>query len=80
MTNKDKFREEIAAHCHEQWAGWMRYQFEKSMRNSDGTITIPKWAVDRWSRQTCVAYNDLSEEEKDNDREEADGFIQLFRN
>lgn len=79
MLSEDKFREEIAAHCHEQWAGWMCYQFEKSTKNLDGTMTIPKWAVDRWSRQACATYDGLSEEEKDNDRREADEFIQLFR-
>ena len=71
----DGLKERLAKFAHKQWSGWMNYMFEKSVKNSDGTITIPKWAVDRWSRQAGTAYKDLPEEEKENDRLEAEGMI-----
>ena len=71
-------REKLAALAHQQWSGWMEYLFEKSTRNEDGTVTIPKWAVDRWVRQIRTSYRDLSESEKDSDRVEADRVIEVF--
>ena len=71
-------REQLADYAHEAWAGWMVYLFEKSIHNEDGTVTIPKWAVDRWKRQTITKYLDLPEEEKESDRNEADKMISLL--
>jgi hypothetical protein len=73
----DDYREELAALCHSQWSGWIDYMWRKSIHNDDGTITIPKWAVDRWTRQSITAYADLPEAEKDSDRAEADKFLAL---
>ncbi len=74
----DKIREELAKYAHNQWTGWMDYLFEKSIDNSDGTVTIPKWAVDRWKAQCKTNYEDLSEKEKDSDRSEADGMLNIL--
>jgi hypothetical protein len=63
--------EALAKLAHEQWSGWMLYLFEKSEGNPDGSVTIPKWAVDRWMRQMQTDYKDLPEEEKESDRKEA---------
>jgi hypothetical protein len=63
--------EDLAELAHEQWSGWMEYLFEKGEFNPDGTFTIPKWAVDRWTRQMNTQYEDLPEEEKESDRVEA---------
>ena len=78
-------REKLAELCHEQWSGWMRYLFSKCGRYSDGRditpdedAVIPQWAVERWQRQMQTPYADLSEEEKDSDRKEADKFLALF--
>ncbi len=63
--------EAFADLAHQQWSGWMIYLFEKSEGNPDGTVTIPKLAVDRWMRQIRTPYKDLTEEEKESDRQEA---------
>ena len=68
--------EYYASIAHEQWSGWMKYLFEKSTKNKDGTVTIPKWAVDRWTRQMNTEYIDLSEDEKKSDRIEAKKYIE----
>ena len=72
-------KEKLAALAHEQWSGWMRYLFSKTVRNKNGTVTIPKWAVKRWERQANSLYNELSEKEKQNDREEADKVILIIK-
>ena len=52
------------------WSGWMDYIFEKSIpykqgevQAEEGAIIIPKWAVERWKRQSSKEYIDLPENE-----------------
>jgi GNAT superfamily N-acetyltransferase len=68
-------REALAAYAHEAWSGWMAYLFSTSTLNEDGTVTIPKWAVERWQRQMTTAYDQLPDSEKESDRAEADKMI-----
>lgn len=73
----NKLREELAEYAHDAWSGWMRYLFEKSTKNDDGTVTIPSWAVERWTRQMNTPYDELPEEEKESDRAEADRMLEI---
>lgn len=84
--NQTDLREALADLCHEQWSGWMRHLFSKcgyvtpslEDRNNElteGEAIIPLEFVKRWRRQLSTPYADLSEEEKDSDRKEADKFI-----
>lgn len=70
-------RESLADYAHDAWSGWMSYLFSVSTRNEDGTVTIPKWAVDRWVRQMGTPYAELPEEEKESDRKEADKMVKI---
>lgn len=72
-------KERLADLCHRQWTGWMRYMFSKGVSNSDGTWTMPKWAVVRWQRQMNTPYGQLSHSEQDTDRTEADKFIAVIK-
>ena len=71
-------RDIIAELCHKQWSEWMKYVFGCCPYREDGTVAIPKWAVDRWKRQMETNYEDLPLEEKESDRKEADKFIKVF--
>lgn len=72
-------REQLAALAHdEQWTGWMEYLFGLSRRNPDGSVTIPAEHVARWMRQMATPYAQLSEQEKNSDREEADRVLALI--
>lgn len=64
--------------AHEQWSGWMKYVFSVCKKNPDGTATIPKWAVDGWTRQINTPYRDLSEKEKESDRIEARKYLKFM--
>ena len=72
--------EELAEYAHTAWAGWMQYMFEKCIANEDATLTIPAWAVERWSRQAHTSYNELPEEEKESDRTEALKMLEIVEN
>jgi hypothetical protein len=74
----DVLKEGLAEYAHNQWSGWMEYLFEKSTKNEDGTVTIPKLAVERWERQVKTPYIELSEQEKESDRKEAEGMINII--
>jgi len=71
-------REELAEYAHNAWAGWMKYLFEKSAQNADGTVTIPVWAVIRWRRQMNTQYKALPEGERESDRLEADKMLAIL--
>lgn len=71
-------REKLAEYAHEAWSGWMKYLFENSTRNSDGTVTIPAWAVERWERQAQTPYVELPEGEKKSDLVEADRILRII--
>jgi hypothetical protein len=64
-----ELREELADLAHEQWSGWMRYLFENW--NDD--------SVARWKRQMETPYTELSEEEQDSDRKEADRVLAVLK-
>ena len=75
----NEIREELADLCHKQWSGWMKYLFSKCGRDvSTKHLLIPHWEEDRWGRQMNIPYNELSSEEQDSDRTEADKFIALL--
>lgn len=71
-------REPLAELAHKRWSGWMRYLFDKSLRNADGTVTIPEWAAQRWHRQMETPYSELPEAEKGSDRAEAERIIAVI--
>jgi len=75
---QDGLRERLADLCHRQWSGWMEYLFSKGTFNDDGTWTMPAWAVKRWTAQMVATYEDLSPEEQNSDRKEADRFLALL--
>jgi len=71
-------KEQLSELAHNQWSDWMKYLFSKGIFNEDGTWTMPKWAVDRWNRQMNTNYQDLSNEEKESDRNEADKMLEII--
>jgi hypothetical protein len=78
IVEADKMVEELAAYAHRAWSGWMNWMFEHSTSH-EGEITIPKFLVDRWTRQMNTLYDDLPEEEKQSDRAEAEKIINTLR-
>lgn len=69
--------EKLADKQHEIWAHWMKYLFTQG-ELKNGNFTIPKEKVDRWKKQLKTNYKDLTESEKESDREQVRKFINLF--
>ncbi len=56
----------------------MRHIFKVSERLTDGSVRIPPEKVARWERQMRTGYGELSEAERDSDREQADRVLALL--
>jgi hypothetical protein len=72
---------DVEAHAdleHEIWSHWMHYLFSKMEVTMDGML-IPQELVDRWYRQMETEYKDLSEEEKQSDRDQVYKHIDLLK-
>ena len=60
--------EALADKEHAGWAQWMNYLFSVCEKESDGSVTIPAALVEGWQRQIDTPYVQLSEQEKQSDR------------
>lgn len=68
----------LAAIEHERWAHWQRYMHGKAHRASDGSITIPADLVQRWERQIELPYDQLSDVERESDREQVRRYLPII--
>lgn len=66
----DSLMETLAAIEHGRWSHWQKYLHEQCKRNEDGSLTIPADLVSRWTIQANTDYSELSEKEKNSDREQ----------
>ena len=67
-------KELLAEAMHKAWSDWMWWMLEVS-EEKDGSVVIPPDKVERWKRQSVTLYKDLSEEEKQSDRDVVDKYI-----
>ena len=54
---------------HQIWGHWMDYQFSLCEEQADGSLVIPAEKVERWKRQLATSYDELSEAERESDRQ-----------
>lgn len=62
--------ERLASIEHERWSHWQRYMHEKGSMTEAGCLIIPADLVERWQRLMDTDYADLTEEEKQSDRDQ----------
>jgi hypothetical protein len=70
--------EELSAIEHARWAHWQRYMHGKGLKQEDGSLVLPKALVERWERQMSASYAELSEREKESDREQVRKYLPLI--
>ena len=70
--------EELAAIEHERWSHWQRYVHAKGRRQPDGSLILPAELVERWERQIATDYGELSDDEKESDREQVRRYLGLI--
>jgi len=74
----DGLIETLAAVEHERWSHWQRYMHGKCINRPDGSLIIPADLVQRWQKQIETPYADLSEQEKESDREQVSKYLPLI--
>ena len=67
---KEELIERLAHYEHRSWARWQAYLHSQCARNPDGSLIIPAALVERWERQISTPYDELTEQEKQSDRDE----------
>lgn len=60
----------LAAVEHERWAHWQRYVHSKGTRLADGSLQLPANLVARWEKQIATPFAELTQEERDSDRDQ----------
>lgn len=74
-----ELKEKFAAIEHERWADWQAYVFTQCKKEPlHVELTIPASLVRRWRRQIETPYADLTEEEKQSDRDQVDRYWHLI--
>lgn len=75
----DAMLEQLASVEHERWAHWQRYMHGQGTLCADGSLLLPKELVQRWETQMATDYVNLSDQEKDSDREQVRRYLDLIK-
>lgn len=78
ILHSEMLVERLAALEHDRWAHWQSYVHSKCEAREDGSLLIPAELARRWTKQINAAYPDLTEEEKDSDREQVHRYLPLI--
>jgi hypothetical protein len=68
----------LAAVEHERWSHWQRYLHSQCVPAEDGSLVIPAALVSKWTRQMSTAYADLTEVERESDREQVRKYLPMI--
>lgn len=71
--------ENLADVSHQIWSHWIKYQFSKCEKDKEGNLIIPKNLVERWETQANTDYEDLCENEKNSDKEQAKKILKALK-
>ena len=74
----DGLVEQLADVEHERWSHWQRYLHSKCERTKDGSLVIPANLVAQWESQMNTPYSELSEAEKESDREQVQRYLPII--
>lgn len=88
IKSNDEIVERVADAVHDVWANWMKYMLSQghvsTVNPGAGGLypnveqwTMPSEKLKRWTRQMNTPYKELSEEEKESDREIALKYIEM---
>ena len=71
--------EALADKEHTSWARWMEYLFSQCLNTVEGDVIIPAKLAHHWVIQCQTDYADLSEREKQMDRDEVAHILPIIR-
>lgn len=69
--------EALAAVEHDRWSHWQRFMHSQCIAGEDGSLVIPPKLAEKWSRQMATPYSELSDEEKQSDRDQVMRYLPL---
>jgi hypothetical protein len=78
MTERDLI-EQLADKEHASWARWMDYLISTGVNTVEGNLVIPAALALQWRRQADTPYTELTEREKQSDRDEVAHILPIIR-
>ena len=75
---REELIEALADKEHASWSHWMHHLFSKGTFHIDGSFTIEADSVYRWLQQAETPYAELTEPEKQSDRNEVAKIIPII--
>src|SRR5207302_8701032 len=88
LMTEQELIEQLADKEHASWARWQDYFFSKCHMYVEGEhlmysrdkvyFSLPRELVERWRRQVDTPYAELSEQEKQSDREEVKHILPII--
>lgn len=75
---REELLEDLASIEHERWSHWQRYLHSKCSPGADGSLMIPSDLVERWERLIATPYAELTDKEKESDREQVRKYLPLI--
>jgi hypothetical protein len=75
MPDENALLEQLAAIEHERWAHWQRFMHGKGERKADGSLVLPPDLVSKWERLIETPYAQLTDKEKESDREQVKRYL-----
>ncbi|MGE0409903.1 MAG: hypothetical protein AB7P23_11665 [Amphiplicatus sp.] len=70
--------EDLADIEHQRWAHWQQYVHGKGMKLDDGSLLLPPDLVAQWEKQISTPYKQLTEKEKESDREQVRKYLPII--
>jgi len=67
--------EELATIEHERWSTWQAHLHSQGLRQPDGSLVLPAELVARWERQIRTPYDQLTDAEKESDRDQVRRYL-----
>ena len=74
----DGLMERLATVEHERWSHWQKYMHGKAVKQPDGSLLIPADLVKQWERQSATPYGELTDKEKESDREQVRKYLPVI--
>ena len=74
----DELFEKLANIEHKRWSHWQKYLHSKCEKDKNGNLIIPAEYVKSLERQIDTPYSELTEREKDMDRQEVRKYWDLI--
>ncbi len=65
---------------HDRWSHWQKYMHQKGERQPDGSLLISADLVAQWDRQIQTPFAELTDDEKESDRDQVRKYIPVVAN